>query len=394
MTYRLIEEESPERNELQNVGRQIARTGASVVSGLVGGVGDIANLASVGLEKTGLISPESGKEFREKTLTSEKVKQGFQEQFPSLKPENQIEKFSDDVFETLGSLGTGGAGKTFATWGIRKFGLSVGANLGKEFVDQIKSEEGSKEGQYTKAGLLFIGSLIDPKLAAREAAKKYASAEKFLPSGAKVSTKGLNAELKNIEQDITKGRPKESLSNDELFVMDKIGKIKSLEKNGHIDIEKAVAQKKSLNKDLSNLYPEFGAPGIRSIKNQAKRVNKALNNTIDEYGVSNPEYLKNFRAGDEIYGALAGANRVNDWIKQTFPHSPWSRAGLLFAEKTIGQVPRMIYKAWKSPEIRRLYVDAIGKAAKEDAKEFAKIMDRLDKKLIEEESAEHWRFVD
>ena len=99
MTYELIEEEEPERNPLQEVGRQVGRATATGVGGFVGGVGDLANLASVGLEKVGAISPEGGKEFREKTLTTGKIKEGFQEKFPSLKPENKIERFADDVFE-------------------------------------------------------------------------------------------------------------------------------------------------------------------------------------------------------------------------------------------------------------------------------------------------------
>ena len=394
MAYELIEEEVPERNILEKVGRQGARAVASGVSGLVGTVGDLSNLASRGLEKVGIASPEGAKEFREKTLTTEKVKQGFEEHFPSLKPENKVEQFADDVFETLGSLGTGGPGKTLGMRLLRKFGISLGANLGKEVVDQIKSEEGSKEGQYTKAGLLFLGSLINPKLASKEAARRYQEAEKFLPPGASTSTTALNRNLNTIEVGITKGRPYESLSNAEKFVIDRINKARAIEQNGRVDIDKLVAQKRSLNKDLENLFPEFGKQGTRDIRNQAKRVTRSLNDAIDEYGASNPQYLKNLRAGDEIYGVLARANGANQWVKQNFPHSPWSRAGLLFTEKTLGEVPRLVYKVSQSPELRKLYISAIAKATAEDSKEFSKIMDQLDKKLVEEESKDKWEFVD
>jgi hypothetical protein len=394
MPYELLEEEEPQRNIFEKVGRQAGRALASGATGLVGGIGDIASLASTGLEAAGITSPEGSKKFRENTLTTEKSRQGLQEQFPSLKPENKVEKFADDVFETLGSLGTGGPGRTLATRLLRKFGLSIGANLGKEVVDQVASEEGSKEGEYTKAGLLFLGSLINPRLARNEAARRYQEAERFLPPGASVSSNALNRELNAIEHGITRGRPRESLSNAERFVIDRIDRVRNLEQNGRIDINQAVAQKRSLNEDLSNLYPEFGQAGTRTVRNQARRVTRSLNNAIDRYGESNPEYLRNLRAGDEIYGTLARASGVNNWIKQTFPHSPWSRAGLLFAENTLGQVPRMIYKAWDSPEIRRLYVSAIGRAAAEDSREFAKIMNELDKKLIEEESQDKWEFVD
>ena len=277
---------------------------------------------------------------------------------------------------------------------LRKFGLSIGANLGKEVTDQIKSEEGSKEGQYVKAGLLFLGSLINPKLASKEASRRYQEAERLLPPGANTSATSLNRNLNAIETSITKGRPYDSLSNAEKFVVDRINKARGLEQNGRVDIDKLAAQKKSLNEDLANLYFEFGKPGSKTIKNQAKRVTRSLNDAIDEYGASNPEYLKNLRAGDEIYGVLARAEGVNSWIKQTFPHSPWSRAGLLFAEKTVGQLPRMLYKAWESPEIRKLYLSAIAKATAEDSKEFSKIMDQLDKKLAEEESKDKYEFVD
>ena len=394
MSWEPIEEEEPQRNPLQAAGRQVARVAAKGVGGFVGGVGDLANLASVGLEKVGAISPESGQGYREKTLTSAKIREGLEEEYPSLKPENKIERFADDVFETIGSLGTGGPGKTAAFKILRKLGLSVGANLGKEVVDQVLSEDNSKEGQYTKSGILFLGSIINPKLAAQEAAKKYAKAESLLPQGANVaSTKVLN-QLNAIENGITKGRPKSALSNAELFVIDKIDKARKLDQNGRIDVQQLVAQKKSLNEDLGNLFPEFGQAGTKSVRNQAKRVNRALNDAIDEYGASNPEYLKNLRAADEIYATIAKANSFGDWVKQNFPHSPWSRAGLLFAEKSLGQAIKIPYKALNSPEIRNLYAKAIGKAAAEDAKEFAKVMDQLDKKLIEEESKEHWEAVD
>ncbi len=395
MAYELLEEdESPERNVFEKVGRQGGRALAAGVTGLVGGVGDLANLASRGAEKIGLASPEGAQKFREKTLTSEKVKGGLEEQFPSLKPENKVEKFSDDVFETLGGLGTGGPGRTLGTRLLRKFGLSLGANLGKEVVDQVGSEEGSKEGQYTKAGLLFLGSLINPRLARSEAARRYQEAERLLPQGASVSSTGLNRQLNTIENGITRGRPRESLSNAERFVIDRIDRVRSLEQNGRIPVEQAVAQKRSLNEDLSNLFPEFGSAGTRTVQNQARRVTRALNETIDEYGASNPQYLRNLRAGDEIYGTLARADGFNQWIKQNFPHSPWSRAGLLFAERTVGEIPRMLYKVSASPELRRLYTTALGRAAAEDSKEFSKIMDQLDKKLVEDEGKDKWEFID
>jgi hypothetical protein len=394
MAYELLEEEEPKRNAFEKAARQGGRALASGITGVVGGVGDLANLASRGLEKIGVASPEGAQEFREKTLTSEKLKQGFEEQFPSLKPQNKVEKFTDDVFETLGGLGTGGPGRTLGTRLLRKFGLSIGANLGKEVVDQVASEEGSKWGQYTKAGLLFLGSLINPRLARNAAARNYQEAERLLPQGASGSTTNLNRQLNAIENGITQGRPRNSLSNAENFVIDRIDRVRSLDQNGRFDIRQGVAQKRSLNEDLGNLFPQFGQEGSRTVRNQARRVTRSLNDAIDEYGASNPEYLRYLRAGDEIYGTLARANGVNTWIKQNFPHSPWSRAGLLFAENTIGQVPRMIYKAWESPEIRRLYISAIGRATAEDSKDFAKIMDQLDKKLIEDESKDQWEFVD
>jgi len=396
MAYEFIEDENEnsDRNILEKTARQGGRALANATAGIVGGVGDLANLASRGAEKIGLASPEGAQKFRENTLTTEKIRQGLQEKFPSLKPENKIERFADDVFETIGSLGSGGAGRTLPIRLLRKFGLALGSNLGKEVVDQVASEEGSKAGQYTKAGILFLGSLINPSLARTEAARRYQEAERLLPQGASVSSAGLNQQLNAIENGITRGRPRESLSNAENFVIHRIDKVRGLEQNGRIDINQAVAQKRSLNEDLSNLFPEFGQAGTRTVKNQAKRINRSLNDAIDEYGASNPEYLKNLRAGDEIYATLARAEGVNNWIKQNFPHSPWTRAGLLFAERVGGQLPRMIYKAYQSPEIRKLYAQAIARASAEDSKEFAKIMDKLDKKLIEYEANDKYEFVD
>ena len=51
MSWEPIEEEEPKRNLLQAAGRQVGRATAKVAEGLVGGVGNLSNLASVGLEK-------------------------------------------------------------------------------------------------------------------------------------------------------------------------------------------------------------------------------------------------------------------------------------------------------------------------------------------------------
>ena len=395
MGYKLLEDEPEERGFQEKVQRQGARALASTASGLIGSIGDIANLASQGAEKIGLASPEGAQKFREKTLTTDKSKELLQEQFPTLKPENEVERFSDDVFDTLGSLASpGGIGKTFGTRLLRKFGLALGSNLGKEVVDQVAAEEGSSAGQYTKAGLLFFGSLINPKAAAKAASEQYKTAESFLPSGAVASTATASKKLDALESSLTKGRPLDSLSGAQQFVIKQIDKVRSLFKNGSAPVEQLHAQKKSLYEDLDNLYAEFGKEGAKTAKNEAKKVPKIINETLEEYGKTNPKYYEHLKKADEMYGAIASSKGAANWVNRTFPSSPWSRAGLLFGEKAAGLPLRMGYKAYKSPEIRKLYGKAIALAAKEDAKEFAKIMDQLDKKLIESESKDRYKFID
>ena len=386
MAFKLVQDQSEEESFGKGILRQGGRAVASGVTGAVGGIGDLANLASRGAEKIGLASPEGAEEFRKKTLTSEKVRRGLEEQFPSLKPRNKIEKFSDDVFETAAGLGKSSL--------LKKFGLSIGSNIAKESVDQFQGEENSKSGQYTKAGVLFLGSMIDPKKAAQEASKKYQQAQSLLPQGSQVPARNLVNKLDSLESNITKGRPKSSLSSAENFVIQQIDKTKGLVKNGQISIEQAAAQKKSLYEDLGNLYAEFGQAGAKTVKNQSKNIPKFLNQTLEEYGKYNPEYYKTLKQADELYGTIASSKGFERWISNTFKNTPITKMAIFGALSPANEAGKLLYKIGKSPEMRKLYAKAIGEATEYNAKSFAKTAEQLDSLLKEEESREKWRFLD
>lgn len=391
MGWKFVEDDIQESQEnfAQSALRQGGRALASGTAGLVGGIGDLANLASMGAEKIGLASKEGAEKFRERTLTSEKIKTGLQEEYPTLKPKNRIEKFSDDVFETVGSLISPGKSKL-----LTKFGLSIGANLGKEVADQISSDPDSKKGQYAKAGILFAGSLIDPKLAAREASKRYNQAKSLLPAGSKVPAVKLSNNLNSLETSILNGRPLTSISEAERSVIGNINKTKDLIKNGTIDVSQALSQRQSLYDDLKNLYVTLGKDGAKTAKNLSKKIPKYLNESIEEFAHVNPEYVKLLRSADQITETAYKSNGVKRWVEREFKHSPIAKWGLF----TVGAGPsegiKTLYKIYKSPEMRKLYAKAVGDATKKNSRAFAATADKLDKKLQEEQSNEKWEFID
>ena len=103
---------------------------------------------------------------------------------------------------------------------------------------------------------MFLLSVLDQEGAAKQVAKLYNNAESKLPKNATVNATPLAKNLDYLENQVTKGRPLENLSAPEKFVMDQVTKSRRLIKDGKINVEQAIAQKRSLYKDLTTLYKE------------------------------------------------------------------------------------------------------------------------------------------
>jgi len=421
MAYRFLEEEEPKENKFLSSGKEALRHGSRTASNIatraVGVPGDIFSLVNQFVAKPAskLITGKEGVPYEETALgkilpTTATHRKGLEEKTGEyLKPKNKVESFVDDVLEDTAlllspssvvskGLKAGGA--------LKSFFKSVGANLAGETTKQVVGSETA--GDITKLGSLFLLSVLDQESAAKQVGKLYRKAEENLPSSARSNASSLSKNLDNLEHQITKGRPLENLSPQEKFVINQSEKAKNLIQNGEISVEQAIAQKRSLNKELATLYKEVPKKGDqKTVKNFAKRIGSYLNQTIDEYGKKNPKFYKDYKAADEAFGTLAKSNFVSHWIENNVVQSPVTH-GLLHvvggniggaASGTVGailpyQAAKLTYRISKSPTLAKIYGNTLKAAAKEDSKLFNKYLNELDEKMQEEEGKERYRFID
>ncbi len=285
---------------------------------------------------------------------------------------------------------------------FRNLAKSIGANVVGETVKQNAQNETA--GDITKAGSLLILSLIDQESAAKQVGKLYSTAESHLPANAKTNASSLNSHLNALEYKITKNRPRGNLSPPETFVVAQSDKIKNLIQNGEINVEQAVAQKRSLNKELATLYKEVPkSQDQKSVRNMAKQLNGYLNETISNYGRTNPNFYKPYKNADQAYGTLAKSNFISHWVENNVVQHPVT-SGLMHlfgpVAKTTAiaalpyQAVKLTYRIGKSPTLAKIYGNTLRAAAKEDSVAFNKYLQQLDKGLQEEESEDEYEFID
>lgn len=420
MPYELLED-APENFALRT-GKEGLRHGARTLSNLatrtVGLPGDIFSLINEFIAKpaTEFATGKEGVPYEETLLgkalpTTESHRKGMEEVTGEfLKPQNKIEKFADDVIEDTALLLNPSSMISKGTKKIaplfKSFAKSLGANVAGETVKEFRGSE--TQGDFTKLGSLLFLSFIDQPSAAKQVAKLYEAAQSKLPKNATVNAAPLSKDLQSLENQITKGRPLENLAPPEKFVVDQISKSKNLIKNGQINVEQAIAQKRSLYKELTTLYKEV--PKIaeqKNVKNLAKQIGNYLNKTVEEYGKKNPKFYKDYKDADQAFGTLAQSNFLSNWIDNNVVQHPLTTGllhllGVPFA--SIGGaasgaiVPyygiKLGNRIMKSPVLRKIYGNTLKAAAKEDARSFNKYLKQLDDGLQEEELQDRFEFID
>lgn len=419
MPWEFVEEEQSFPQKVQSsgreLGRQIARPIEKTATRLTGLPGDVFSLINQYVARptseaiTGKSSP-----YEETALS--KILPTTQQQRSSLEkgneeffqPKNKVEKFVDDVFEDASLLFVPG-GKLIKSAKVAGPGMkvtknlakSLGANLAGETVTQVSGSE--KAGLATKAGMLFLTSILDTPKAAEEIGKLYSQARNALPQNASQSATNLNSRLSKLKTDISRGRPIGNLSNEEKWVIDQIEKVENLSGSGQVLIDQLWAQKGSLNKELSEkIFEGVHRTARKGIRNRAKQINGIIRDTLEEYGKGNPEFLKNFKSADEAFGTLAKSNFVSNWINDNVRHTPLTE-GLVqilgIPSSAIGlaggYVPmKLLYQISKSPTLAKIYGKAMSAAAKEDSIAFNKYFKQLDDGLQKKQSEEKWEFLD
>jgi hypothetical protein len=435
MAYRLLEDEDldaePQENAVLSFGKELGRHATRTASNLgtlaVGIPGDIFSLINDAIAKpaTEYLSGEPGLPYEETSLgkvfpTTETHRKGMESLLgEGARPQNQVEKFVDDVVDIAATISnpTRLAKKGFQAGAnfIKPLAKSVVANLLGESAKGLTESEGAGAG--VKLGSLVLMSLFDKEAAAKQVGKLYREAESQLPPTATTSATVLQRNLNNLEHSITKGRPRTNLSAPETFVMRQIDNVNNLIQNGQIVVQQGVAQKRSLNQELSNLY-QVTPKGTeqKAIKSLAKQINGYLNQTIEDYGKTNPGFIVPYKNADKAFGTLAQSNFVTHWIQENVTHNPIThgllhlfgpvQTALAGTAASVGapiatgatlagyQAVKLLYRINNSPVLRKIYGTALKEAATENAGAFNRSLKQLDEKLQEEESQDKYRFID
>jgi hypothetical protein len=420
MPWELVENASEEsggfKKFVQGTQRNLARTGARVVEQGLGLPGDILDTlvgaGQWGHEKLGMSSPEQEKgiaQVRKYIPTTEKIRklhEPYTDEY--LQPQNKVEAFADDVVQDATALlspsGRAKLAEKYSAKLFKKLAISTGANLAGEGIEQVT---GSKEaGTYSKIGSLFILSLIDKRSASKQIGDLYQKAEANLPQGATGNSIKLDKNLSNLKTTVTKGRPPENLAPSEKFVLDEIQKFERLSQEGKIPIEQLVAQKRSLNEELTKLYQTIpGKKGQARARDLAKQINHFANDAIEDYGKTNPQFMIPYREANQAFGTMAQSNWIANWAEKNIKQTPMT-SGLmhLFLGPTtttmIGGIAfpyqgyKLAYRIGKSPTLAKIYGKTLKAAAKEDAVAFNKYLKELDNAIQEEEGKDQWEFID
>ncbi len=398
----------------QEAGRHAGRTASNIGTLAVGLPGDLFSLVNEYIANPAYeaVSGKKGSKYEETPLgkllpTTETHRKNLEPLTGEyLKPQNKVEKFVDDVVEDASLIFNPGKaipkGVKAGTKAFKSLAKSIGANFLGETVTQVSEDKTA--GDLTKLGSLFVLSVIDQESAAKQIGKLYRTAESNLPANAAGNATRLESSLNSLENSITKKRPVTNLAPQEKFVIDQIDKVKNLIDNGSISIEQAIAQKRSLSKELATLYREVPKLGDqKNVKNLAKQITGHLNSVIQEYGKKNPKFYKPYKEADNAFGTLANSNWVSSWIDKNVVQSPVTTGLMhLFGPVSVTaataavpyQAAKLMYRITKSPTLAKIYGNTLKSASKEDAKAFNKYLKQLDEEIQNEESQDKYEFID
>ena len=337
--------------------------------------------------------------------TSYSVREGVTRNYTGdyLEPKNEKERFADDIAQDFATLAIPVKGKIpFA----RSLGMSVVANSGSELAKAFNV--GEKGQAATKIGLLFALGLTPSSR--RHGLKKYidglySDMRATLPEDARISSAGLEKSLNKIEKAIQKGDVGTTTKKP---VVQKIKAIREKITNGSIGVDELL----ELTKDTNEAIFDLGL--LRRHQNKLYDVRGSLHEAIKSYGNNNKNFLSKWNQANQAYGATATSRNIQEFIKKTLNPKDYILAsgalglgsilsGAPLALKTglgVGSVGSTAYiaavlnRAYKSPALRKYYLNSISSALKENKGSFARNMSNLERELKKSFKKEPLRTVE
>jgi hypothetical protein len=414
MAYKLVPQEQPKEQSLGKTlsripGQAAAATGA-VIAGIPGSTLQAANQLTKPIVKAMGGTPKEYSELPISKIfpTTEEHLKRFEEKFPSLKPKNDIEKFSQDVVKNAEELFLPGKylkmGK-YALGKMRSFGISLASNTLGKGTEEFTGDK--KKGEMVKNGSMLFLSLFNPTSAKDVASNLYSKSESLLSPNATDNAMDLLNGLSKVEHSITRGRSLSTLSSAESSVIKEVNKVLDLIQNGQVNIKQLIAQKKSLNSTLNDaIYKSADKIEKAGLKNQAKRLNGVIRESMESYGKkNNPEWLKAQMAADQAFGAISKSNFISKTMEKLLKGKSEGLAhlfgiglpaGLSFFSPIGAIATTAGYQAAKigsrivnSPELRKHYAKVVGAAAADNTQLAKKELGTLEEKLKKQDKGKY-----
>ncbi|MFP3859220.1 MAG: hypothetical protein ACLFUW_00210 [Bacteroidales bacterium] len=383
----ILEEAS---SDPRHIIRSLSRAGESIV-GLPGDLASmVQGLGIKGLEKvsgkdlskvkkaTDVFLPPTSKEIYDLSykIFGEKIN-----------PQNEKEKFADDVISDLAVLALPVKGKIpFA----RSIGTALAGNITKETAKALGVGETGQE--LTKLGTFFLSGLIGRGGVKKYWNENYKKANEAIPDGAKVSSFGMERKIDKVERTLKKGIETPSKK----FVLSPLKEIRSKIKTGEVKVDELVQMKKDLNEIRGKLYSEL--PGKQSIKYAQGKINdvaEIIDSTLENYGKTNPSFLKPYKNANEAYAGFQQSRKVGNWMKRNLPFKNMSKGSFLILEAIFkpaalgATVPaygvlksgELLARIGKNPSLRNHYLNIIKAAANENKGGLLRHLSKLEKGL-------------
>lgn len=425
----------PQRDVPKEISRHVGRTGARIGETILGLPGDISNVGTAAASWLGgwlgdkarsllgkePLTAEQKDNIKEETRsgdwdllaqlteslpTSTSLKENVTRKYTGnyLEPQNDFERFSDEVASDFASLLIPVKGKIpFA----RALGQSVLANAGGELSGAFFGEDAKN---YTKIGLLFASGLIGQK---GGGVKKYINnlyddMRSEIQPGATVSASSLEKQLNNIESSLMKGDPTAASKQP---VFQKIKAIRNKISGGEIAVDELI----ELTKDTNEVI--FSGKDIVRKGNKIYDVRESLQKSTQQYGSQNASFLDKWKDANQAYAATEASRKVGNWVKQNIKPKDYAYAagalgleglaiGAPAALGTVGAGAALAGTAYtaeilkrisQSSALRTYYTNVINNALKQNKASFVRSMKQLDKgieKSFEKEPYETIEFND
>lgn len=383
---------SPVQKSETNIAQDIGRLGARAAESVIGLPGDILSTGlGLGSYATGGTIP-SYEQVQEKlpiSLPTSSQNRFFTKKLTGdyLDPKNQLQSFGDDIISDLASYVVPVGGLIGTGMKVGKAAkLAVGGNIAAQAAKMVGFGEGGQAA--TKIGFHLLSGFPGTRnKLTNEMSASYDKARSAIGNKTIEPTKF----YRQLEETLEKTAGVKTADRE--FIRDKLMPLAEAINPKSVPVQKLWDEKIKLNQLLAD--PRTPKQALAPIK----RLVGSANETLYSLGKDNPEFVKNFKIGEELHRGLRKSSEINRFFQRN--------SGIMDQFKDIDKAKdiwRLFYTVpsaaalkipggftktaefiFNSPRARKEYVSIL-KAAVEDnanvaAKSFAKLND-----IVEQES--------